>query len=193
MTTKGERAKQAMIESTIGLLNEKGYYGTSTNEILSRAGAPRGSMYYHFPGGKDEIVIASIEVAGRWIEDKLLEVCQEEQAAEETLSAIFELFRADLCDSNFTCGCPIAAVALECSGQDSPIALACAEVYQNWENVLLSFVQTLPHIPEQKTHELAKLIFILIEGAVLVARSKAQLLPLTLAEQTCLEWIRPAT
>ena len=49
-----------MIEATALLLRRRGYHGTSLNDILSASGAPRGSLYFHFPGGKDQLVIEII-------------------------------------------------------------------------------------------------------------------------------------
>ena len=46
-----------MIETTARLLQHRGYHGTSLNDILEQSGAPRGSLYFHFPGGKDQLVI----------------------------------------------------------------------------------------------------------------------------------------
>ncbi|TGW02048.1 TetR/AcrR family transcriptional regulator, partial [Mesorhizobium sp. M2D.F.Ca.ET.145.01.1.1] len=46
-----------MIEATALLLRRRGYHGTSLNDILTASGAPRGSLYFHFPGGKDQLVI----------------------------------------------------------------------------------------------------------------------------------------
>src|SRR5947207_14909068 len=46
-----------MIEATALLIRQRGYHGTSLNDILSASGAPRGSLYFHFPGGKDQLVV----------------------------------------------------------------------------------------------------------------------------------------
>ena len=53
-----------MVDSAIILLAARGLDGTSFTEVLSASGAPRGSIYHHFPGGKDELIAAAIEVAG---------------------------------------------------------------------------------------------------------------------------------
>ena len=46
-----------MLDATGRLLRQRGYHGTSLNDILAASGAPRGSLYFHFPGGKDQLVI----------------------------------------------------------------------------------------------------------------------------------------
>jgi AcrR family transcriptional regulator len=49
--------REHMIESTAGLVHRLGFHGTSLNEVLTESGAPRGSLYYHFPGGKEQLVL----------------------------------------------------------------------------------------------------------------------------------------
>ena len=57
-------ARQKMIESAVTLLAMRGLQGTSFSDVLERSGAPRGSIYHHFPEGKDQLVDAAIELAG---------------------------------------------------------------------------------------------------------------------------------
>ena len=47
------------------LLAQKGVQGTSFMDVLEATGAPRGSLYHHFPGGKDELVLAAMDEASR--------------------------------------------------------------------------------------------------------------------------------
>ena len=53
-----------MIESAVVLLAKQGYRATSFDAVLERSKAPRGSIYHHFPGGKDELIAAAIDLAG---------------------------------------------------------------------------------------------------------------------------------
>src|SRR5258705_13873654 len=55
--------KRRMISSAMLLLARRGLQATSFTEVLEHSGAPRGSVYHHFPGGKDELVGAAIEYA----------------------------------------------------------------------------------------------------------------------------------
>ena len=57
-------ARRKMIESAAILLATRGLEGTSFSDVLERSGAPRGSIYHHFPEGKDELVDAAIALAG---------------------------------------------------------------------------------------------------------------------------------
>ena len=52
--------RKKMIETTARLVQAKGYHGTSLNEILKKSDAPRGSLYFHFPGGKKTLVLEAM-------------------------------------------------------------------------------------------------------------------------------------
>jgi TetR/AcrR family transcriptional repressor of lmrAB and yxaGH operons len=53
-----------MIAATLRLLATRGLQGASLAEVLELADAPRGSVYHHFPGGKDELVAEAMARAG---------------------------------------------------------------------------------------------------------------------------------
>lgn len=48
-------SRERVIAATILLMRRAGYAGVGLNDILSQAGAPKGSLYHHFPEGKRQI------------------------------------------------------------------------------------------------------------------------------------------
>src|ERR1700761_5856097 len=83
--------KQRMIERTAVLLAKKGLQGASFSQILEESGAPRGSLYHHFPGGKDELVLEAIGLA----QDQAMAVLEKlkGQPADQVATAFLELWR----------------------------------------------------------------------------------------------------
>jgi TetR/AcrR family transcriptional regulator, lmrAB and yxaGH operons repressor len=61
--------RDRMVQSAIVLLAKRGYQATSFSEVLTESEAPRGSIYHHFPEGKDQLIAAAIEVAGARADD----------------------------------------------------------------------------------------------------------------------------
>ena len=57
-------ARQRMIKSTARLFRRQGFHGTGLQQVLEASGAPRGSLYFHFPGGKEEIGETALTIAG---------------------------------------------------------------------------------------------------------------------------------
>ena len=62
--SNGRASREAFVEATGELLRRQGYAATGLNEIVARSGAPRGSLYFHFPGGKQELALAAMERTG---------------------------------------------------------------------------------------------------------------------------------
>ena len=57
-------SRERLLDSAVDLLQRQGYRGTGLNELLERSGAPRGSLYHYFPGGKEQIGAEAIARAG---------------------------------------------------------------------------------------------------------------------------------
>src|SRR5271154_6965956 len=102
--------KQRMIARTAVLLAKKGLQGTSFSEVLEASGAPRGSLYHHFPGGKDELVLAALGAAG----DQAMAVLDSlaGQPATEVAQTFIALWRMVLAKSDFAAGCAVVAVTV---------------------------------------------------------------------------------
>ena len=59
-----EDSRHILVKTMQSALQSKGLHGVGLNEILKTAGLPKGSLYYHFPGGKEELALAAIANAG---------------------------------------------------------------------------------------------------------------------------------
>src|SRR6266480_4129059 len=108
--------RERMIVSTALLIRERGARATSLDAILEHSGAPRGSVYHHFPDGRQELLGEATDYAGDFVARRL------ERRPEDPLAAIDALvdeYRTSLLASDFRAGCPVVAVAVE-SGEDGP-------------------------------------------------------------------------
>src|SRR5271156_6908819 len=100
--------KQRMIEKAVVLLARKGLQRASFSEVLEASGAPRGSLYHHFPGGKAELILAALGFAG----DQALKLLEAQQGkpATDIARAFVGMWRTVLEKSKFGAGCTVAAV-----------------------------------------------------------------------------------
>ncbi len=126
------RTKQMMIRAAADLMQRRGYVGTGVAEILAQAGAPRGSLYYHFPGGKRQIALEAIAYACRVFARDLDRIAAECHSLDTYLAALSELSKRDLLASKFDASCPIAATALDVPNDEKEILAACAEAFDFW-------------------------------------------------------------
>src|ERR1700739_1956244 len=65
--TKRRDTKQKMLISAAEVMRERGAAGVTIDEVLARSGAPRGSVYYHFPDGRSQILAEALQYSGAFI------------------------------------------------------------------------------------------------------------------------------
>ena len=106
----GNETRATMIEGAIQLLATRGVHGASLLKVLEHTGAPRGSVYHHFPGGKEELILAALDLTGQR-HDRFVDWFRGTSAAEIT-AGYLELWRRILVRSRLESGCPILAVTV---------------------------------------------------------------------------------
>src|SRR6266536_309919 len=62
---KASDSKEKTLAAATKLFCRRGYHGTAMHDILSESGAPRGSLYFHFPGGKEEIAEGAVALGAQ--------------------------------------------------------------------------------------------------------------------------------
>src|SRR5260370_126560 len=62
-------SRSRMVEAASELFRRRGYHGTAFSDVVRESGAPRGSIYFHFPGGKQELAREAVALAGDEIEE----------------------------------------------------------------------------------------------------------------------------
>ncbi|MEP7239506.1 MAG: TetR/AcrR family transcriptional regulator [Devosia sp.] len=172
--------RQKMIERTVVLLAKKGLQGTSFSQVLEESGAPRGSLYHHFPGGKDELVLAAVGLAG----DQAMAAIErlQGQPAVEIAEAFIGLWRLVLTRSDFGAGCAVAAVTV--AAETPGLRDRAGAVFRRWRNRLGELLET-GGVPVGRGATLAASLISACEGAVILARGERSLEPFELvtAEQ----------
>ncbi|MGX2998688.1 TetR/AcrR family transcriptional regulator [Streptomyces sp. JNUCC 64] len=173
MGQKGARTRDQLLDATRRLVEEGGYSGTGLNQVVTVSGAPRGSLYFHFPGGKDQLVGESVRRAGEEIGAALEELAGATGSAAEFTEAALRHLGDRLEESGWRRGCPVATVALETAAVNGPLQEVCSEVYASWQTVLRARLEGHPN-----ADDLAVTVLALIEGALLLARTHRSREPL---------------
>lgn len=185
MTSTRER----LIESTAELFRLHGYAGTGVKQIVERASAPFGSMYHHFPNGKEELGAATIRWSGA-VFGELVELFYANGADPVQATADFFTGAADMVrDTDFVDACPIATVALEVSSTSEVLRLACAEVFDSWLAALDRHL-VAAGLTRQQAHDLSTTLFCLLEGAFILARATRDERPVRRAGRVGVEVVR---
>jgi AcrR family transcriptional regulator len=181
--TRGVR--EQMVASAVDLLARRGLQSTSFSEVIEHSGAPRGSIYHHFPGGKDQMVDSALDAAGARAIDLLDRKAG--APAEEITSWFLHIWREVLIRGKFEAGCAVLAVAV---AADSPELLEhTARVFRAWRRRLAELLEQggLRAVDAQRY---AAVLVASSEGAVVLARAEQSLEPFDLVAEQLLEQVR---
>src|SRR4051812_7154078 len=165
-----------MIESAALLMRERGVEATSFSQVIEHSGAPRGSIYHHFPGGKAQLVEEATRYAGDGIVALLSGAAEKHQDPLAALDAISDFWRTLLHDSEFAAGCPVMAAVLE--GDRLPAAREAArEAFDSWQRIWTTLL-VRAGVPRERAKSLAAIAISATEGSVILARAQRSNLPL---------------
>nr|WP_216586975.1 TetR/AcrR family transcriptional regulator [Streptomyces brasiliscabiei] len=168
-----------MVLSAAELLRVYGAGATSIDRVLAHSGAPRGSVYHHFPGGRTQLIDEAVALAGDFIAG-LIDAAARAEDPVEAVDAFFGLWRERLVESDFRAGCPIVAVAVETNDEAPHLARSAAAVFARWQEALAALF--LRHgLPEQRGKRLAAFVVAAVEGAVIMCRAERSTAPLEAA------------
>ena len=182
--------REHMIETTASLVHRRGFYGTSLNEILTESGAPRGSLYYHFPGGKEELVLEATRQGVASVTQLLKEVLSDSPDIADGVRAFIEAAAHVLRDSRFVFGCPVAPIVLD-SPESSVLAEVCQEALEEWQQVLVEGLGSAG-IERRRTESLATMIVCGLEGGLILARARRDIAPLDAVAEEFASMVRSA-
>ncbi|MFD5257741.1 TetR/AcrR family transcriptional regulator [Streptomyces bobili] len=175
---KGE-SRGRMILSAAALLRKYGASATSIDRVLAHSGAPRGSVYHHFPGGRTQLIDEAVALAGDFIAG-LIDAAMRADDPVEAVDAFFALWRDRLVESGFRAGCPIVAVAVETNDDAPQLARSAAAVFARWQEALAALL--LRHgLTEERSRRLGAFIIASVEGAVIMCRAERSTAPIEAA------------
>ncbi|MEW2634569.1 TetR/AcrR family transcriptional regulator [Streptomyces sp. NPDC048389] len=190
MGQKGEETRSRLLDATQQLIESGGYFNAGLNQVVAASGAPKGSLYFHFPGGKDQLVEESVRRGGREIA-RLMADLGADAAGHRTvdmLTTLVQVLAGRLEESDWRKGCPIATVALEMAAASPSLQKACSEVYRSWETTLAERLTADGHPSPDGT---ATAVLCLIEGALVLARAHRSREPLDRAAHSIASLLRP--
>lgn len=175
MGRKGDQTRGRLLDATQELIEAGGYSGAGLNQVIALSGMPRGSLYFHFPGGKDQLVAEALRRAGREIEQAVRDLAETAPDTAALVTGVIQLLAERLEGSGWRKGCPVATVALEMAAGHDELQRVCAEVYDSWEAVIRERLAADGHPDADDT---AATVLALIEGALLLARARRSRAPL---------------
>jgi AcrR family transcriptional regulator len=163
--------KDEMIAAAVTLVRSRGASATGFSDIIELSGAPRGSIYHHFPKGKSELLVAMIERAAGVMAGLIRAEAEQATSAADLVHRIARVFAAEPIQSGWTQGCPIAAATVEGDHQPESVREAAGRTFGLWIDTTASALQRVG-VPNDASAALASAIVAGIEGGLIVARGQ---------------------
>lgn len=166
---RAAKHREAIVRAAARLFRKQGFAATGLNQIVEESGAPKGSLYHYFPGGKEAIGAAAVVWAGERVQNTLTELTLEVSGPGDLLRRYAELLGGWMSQSGFSDGCPIATTLLETVPDSAEIRQAGHTALSNWSTVLHKALLA-DGVPEPRAKRLAFVAIATLEGALIHAR-----------------------
>jgi AcrR family transcriptional regulator len=172
-TNKRGTTRARMLLSAAEVMRERGAAGVTIDEVLTRSGAPRGSVYYHFPEGRNQILTEALRFAG----DAITATIDGSKGGIPLVRNFVEFWERTLADSDFNAGCPVVAAAIGSADDEPALTLVAGEIFDSWR-AALSRAFVADGFEEADARSLAVTCIAALEGAVVLCRSTRSADPL---------------
>jgi TetR/AcrR family transcriptional regulator, lmrAB and yxaGH operons repressor len=166
---KRSDSKDRMIAAARRLFREHGYLGTALSDVVTESAAPRGSIYFHFPGGKEELASeVTLLHAGDAIA-KINRAAAATSTAAQLIAAFMGRERDDLVSSNYREGCAVAPIVIESTPASDQLSDATRRAFQDLITTLAARL-TEKGLSHDRAVQLATNVWSSVEGALILSR-----------------------
>lgn len=176
--------RDRIVKAATVLFQSKGYHATGLNEILRKSNAPKGSLYYYFPDGKEQLALEAINQTKIFIEKTIRERLELIQDPAESIKNSIEEMADNLnvgedekLSFRSTKKVSINLIAMETATSNETLRKACDSVFNTWQNV---YAQKLIDggFEIERAKNLSLIIQTMIEGAIIMSLTKKSDKPL---------------
>ncbi|HLQ04806.1 MAG TPA: TetR/AcrR family transcriptional regulator [Verrucomicrobiae bacterium] len=164
-----------MVRSAASLIRTRGVSATSFSDVVADSGAPRGSIYYHFPNGKEELA----EDAIRWTSERVLahqRTCRATTLA-GVLDCFIDMWRQVVVASGGAAGCVVAGVTIDTVAADKAMIEVVRATFRSWVGLLAEQLATAG-LPARRASRVALSTVAGMEGALILCRAEGNSAPL---------------
>ncbi len=163
-------ARRKMIEAARGLIRERGLNATAISDVLERSGAPKGSVYFHFPGGKVQLAVEAAASHAHEQVRMIDEFAADSSSAKELIARYVDAGRDGMLSSDFSRGCGIAPLIIEGPHDVDDLGETSRRgLTEMVDRVAFHFVAF--GIDRAKARSLADAVIAGVEGALITSRA----------------------
>lgn len=162
--------RDQIIDTTCGLLEAQGYHATGLNQIVAESGAPKGSLYHYFPGGKEEMAAEAIDRTGRQLEERIRANLPPDVGLADALRDFAHTIAYHVEASGFRAGGPLTAIAMETATNSERLNFACRDAF---ERVVTAFAHRLAEsgATAERARGMSLFVTAAFEGGIILSRT----------------------
>jgi TetR/AcrR family transcriptional repressor of lmrAB and yxaGH operons len=169
--------RERILRTAGELFQRQGYHATGLNQVLAEGKAPKGSLYFHFPGGKEQLGAEAMSRGGAAVAEKIMAAMADATDPVDAIATAIRKLADDFVASGFRAGCPVATVALDVAADSELIMVACADAYRSWTALVTGRLIGWG-VPPERAEGLATVAIAAVEGALVLARVRRDPAPL---------------
>jgi TetR/AcrR family transcriptional regulator, lmrAB and yxaGH operons repressor len=163
-----DRSRTVLIENAATLFRRQGYAATGLSQILDEAGVNPGSLYHHFPQGKQQLAAAVVDTAGSGIEQLLRRFLASGRPVADIVDRWIDLLVVGLAGDQRD-GCPIEPIATESVNASPLVRAASARAFNGWCTAIAERLQSEGWSADE-AERVGLAVISLIEGALILSR-----------------------
>lgn len=162
--------REALLSAVADRSREVGVEATSVADVLAASRSSTGSLYHHFPRGKEQLVAAAVESAGNTGREVLESLLAESSTVADGVEAWFLSIAIDMQRERFRLGCAVGVAAAEAAQRSDAIREAAADVYTSWRVTIADALVNCEAWAPDAAAKAADAAVTLYSGASLMAR-----------------------
>ena len=163
--------RRLAIEAAARLFGTDGYHATGLTRILDESGAPKGSFYFHFPDGKEQLAEEAVAAASSQMEELIFFSIEQAGRGEGTVvEHLAGALQRRLIDSDYATGGSITSLTLETAHLSDRLREACAAAYDRWIGLLADYFET-QGLTTERARSVAATVLAGLEGALAMAKA----------------------
>ena len=169
--------REAILTAAAELMRHRGYAAVGMKDVVAASGAPIGSLYHHFPGGKLQIARESLINAGAAYALLIPTLVEEHDDLGVALESVFAQAAEDMADTGFANMCPVASVAAEIADTVEDLRATSSAIFAGWfDGGTAYFISR--GLPRDVAREVTVALISALEGAFVLARTLRDAEPL---------------
>src|SRR5687768_8266091 len=167
-TDQPHATRQKLVETAASLMRRTGLTGAGINELVRESGAPKGSVYHFFPGGKQQIASEALGHYAHAVVYFIEMTLRQKRTPASKVRALFDAFADRVEQGRWQSSCAAGAVCLDLDARSEGLREVVASCLDHYVDAIARHFESNDY---EKSRSFAGLLLSAIEGAYIRSRA----------------------